>query len=122
MSSLKISLGVLQRVSEFLANLPEDQLADLAEGRAQLAYVRSGETEPVAPKKAARPRAAASFVPSAATLERLHRLDELNSREDAEAEIASLAKHELVDIAKALKVPRAGSLGMVALRLEIVQA
>ena len=44
MSSAKISLGLLQRISEFLADLPEDHLEDLADGRARLAYVRVGET------------------------------------------------------------------------------
>lgn len=50
MSSLSIPIGILQRISEFLAELPEDQIADLAEGRARLAYVPDGAEAP-APRK-----------------------------------------------------------------------
>lgn len=57
-----MSLALLRRVAEFLDDLPADQVADLAEGRALLAYVPLGATEPVAApgvRKAASKRASA---------------------------------------------------------------
>jgi hypothetical protein len=48
-----LSVTLLRRVAEFLDSLPEDHIADLAEGRARLTYVPWGANEPV-PMKATR--------------------------------------------------------------------
>ncbi|MGI5179481.1 hypothetical protein ACQEVZ_24440 [Dactylosporangium sp. CA-152071] len=60
----KLSMTVLQRISEFLATLPEDQLVDIAEGRATLTYHPFGAATPAAPaapaKKAPARRTAAA--------------------------------------------------------------
>jgi hypothetical protein len=124
MSSLKIPLGILQRISEFLADLPEEQLTDLSEGRARLAYVPVGSTEPAPPRKSAR-RAAANrlpFVPKPATVDLLRQLDTISSRDQATAALARLKKADLVDAAKALSVPGVSNLNMEGLRREIVEA
>lgn len=125
MNSVKIPLGILQRISEFLADLPEDQLADLAEGRARLAYYRVGsdKLEVPSPRKRSRGTAARKpHEPTAATVELLARLDALRSRDEARSALADLKKAALVDAAKTLSVPGAGKLGMDALRTEIVEA
>ncbi|MBO0769659.1 MAG: hypothetical protein J2O48_13330, partial [Solirubrobacterales bacterium] len=58
----KLSMTVLQRISEFLASLPEDQLADIAEGRATVTYHPYGAAAPAVPArpgtKSATPRKA----------------------------------------------------------------
>jgi hypothetical protein len=125
MSSLKIPLGILQRISEFLADLPEEQLTDLSEGRARLAYVPVGSTEPAAPRRSVRSRAAANrppFVPKPATVDLLRQLDTISSRDQATAALARLKKADLVDGAKALSVPGVSNLNMEGLRREIVEA
>ena len=125
MSDLKVSLGVLQRISEFLADLPQSQLADLAEGRARLAYVPVGSDEPAPSGRPTPTRVTASrqqFTPSQATADMLLRFEALGSRDDAADELAPLAKAALQDIAKALSVPRVSSLNMNQLRQEIVEA
>jgi len=124
MSSLDIPLGILQRISEFLAGLPEDQIADLADGRARLAYIPVGQETPVAP---ARPRATARAPkapaqPTAEVTTLIEELRALTSREDAATKIADLKKPALQAVARALSVPRAGSLGVAELRAEIIQA
>jgi hypothetical protein len=125
MNNAKVPLGILQRISEFLADLPEDQLTDLAEGRARLAYVPVGASEPAPSGKTTRSRGAPTrhqFTPSPATTELLQRFETLGSRDEATAALAPLGKADLVDIAKALSVPGAGKLNMPRLRQEIVEA
>ncbi|HLT09981.1 MAG TPA: hypothetical protein VK028_04150 [Micromonosporaceae bacterium] len=126
MNSVKIPLGILQRISEFLADLPEDQLADLAEGRARLAYHPAGSDEVVVPgggRKRSRSTAVRKpHEPTPATVELLARLDTMRSRDEARSALADLKKAALVDAAKTLSVPGAGKLGMDALRTEIVEA
>jgi hypothetical protein len=58
----KASLAVLRRVAEFIEELPDDQVIDLAEGRARLAYVPWGADKPVAPT-GPRKRAATKSAP-----------------------------------------------------------
>lgn len=125
MSNASISLGILQRVSEFLAGLAEDQLTDIAEGRAHLTYIAvNGETVVPSPRKATSPARApkAPAQPLAETLELIEDLQALTSREDAATKIADLKKPVLAAAAKALSVPRASSLSIAELRAEIVQA
>jgi hypothetical protein len=45
-----LSVALLRRVSEFLDGLPEEHVADIAEGRARLTYIPWGAAEPVPPK------------------------------------------------------------------------
>lgn len=122
MSVTKLSLGVLQRVSEFLAELPEDQLTDLAEGRGRLAFVPEGGTEPAPRTRVAKraPRAAAG--PAEDTLLLIQRLKELSSREDAAAEVGGLKTPDLRAAAKALNIPRHSDLRVAELKREIVDA
>jgi hypothetical protein len=124
MSSLNIPLGILQRIGEFLAGLPEDQIVDLAEGRARLAYIPAGQEIPVAPARsratARAPRTPAQPATEVTTL--IEELRALTSREDAATKIAHLKKAALQDVARALNVPRAGSLTIADLRAEIIQA
>jgi len=122
MSNASIPLGILQRISEFLAELPDDQLADLAAGRARLAYVPAGADSPAPRKTPMRrtPKAAVETPPETAEL--IEELRALTSREDAATKIADLRKPALTAAAKALSVPRASSLTIAELRAEIVQA
>jgi len=89
----KQTMGLLRRVGEFLEELPEDQLADLVEGRARLTYIPWGATEPARPaaarKRAAAPRAskATADVPAiCATLEAA------TSREEGRATLRALPR------------------------------
>ncbi|HEU0238526.1 MAG TPA: hypothetical protein VFR11_04515 [Micromonosporaceae bacterium] len=122
MSVTSLSLGVLQRVSDFLAELPEDQLIDLAEGRARLAFVPEGGTEPAPRPRAAKraPRSAPS--PSEDTLALVRRLESLTSREHAAAEVGGVSTAELRAAARALSIPRSGALRVADLRREVVDA
>jgi hypothetical protein len=125
MSEVKISIGVLQRVAEFLADLPDDQVEALADGRARLAYVPEGSDGPAPrkpPARTSRAKAPQEFVPSAATTELLDRFQSLTSREHAADDLKPLKRPQLVDIAKALSVPNASSLNVTQLRNEIVEA
>jgi hypothetical protein len=62
-----LTLAVLQRFAEFLQELPDDQVADLAEGRARLSYIKWGDSEPVPPKvrRTAAKKAAPKVDPAA---------------------------------------------------------
>jgi hypothetical protein len=119
----KVSLAVLQRVSEFLAELPEDQLLDLAEGRARIAYVPTGSDTP-APAKKAVPKARAARqppAPSTETLAQLEALGALPSREAGHEMLQPMKKTQLTALARALSVPGATSLGMGDLREAVVE-
>jgi hypothetical protein len=124
MNSVNIPLGILRRVSEFLAELPEDQLAALAEGRARLAYVPEGALEPAPRKRAASGARAPKqpAPPSDAVVAKVEQLRSLDSREAVDKEINSLQKPELVELAKALSVSQAGRLGKDGLRAAIIEA
>ena len=76
-----MSLAVLRRFAEFLESLPEDQVADLAEGRAQLSYIPWGATDPVPPK----PRKAPARKAAAAKVDVAGLLRELESTTSREA-------------------------------------
>jgi hypothetical protein len=112
-----LSLALLRRVADFLNELPEDQVADLAEGRARLAYIPWGASEPApskAPRKAPAKRAPASkFDPAAVVVglkdahsrdegrELLHPLTVTNLRSVATAAgmtgVAKTPKEELLE-------------------------
>jgi hypothetical protein len=125
MNDIKIPLGILQRISEFLAELPEDQVEDLATGRARLAYVPVGETEPVAPSRPRQPRGGTAhqpFTPSPTTTELLHRFETIETRAEAATQLTTLKKAALLDIARALSIPGASKLTVPNLRTEIVES
>jgi hypothetical protein len=122
MSIAKLSLGVLQRVSEFLAELPEDQLTDLAEGRARLAFVPEGASEPAPRTRAAKRAPRAASGPAEDTVVLIRRLETLTSRESAAVEVGGLKAPELRAAARALNVPRYADLRVADLRREIVDA
>jgi hypothetical protein len=108
MTVAKISFGVLQRVAEFLAALPEDQLADLAEGRARLAYVRDDDTEPAPRVRAATKRSpAAAAMSSEDTRALVATIEALGSREDAVVAVRGLTTPEIRAVGKALSIPNA---------------
>lgn len=54
----KQTMVLLRRVAEFFEELPEEQIADLAEGRARLSYIPYGGDEPVKPAGGGRKRGA----------------------------------------------------------------
>ncbi len=94
----KLSMTVLQRISEFLATLPEDQLLDIAEGRATLTYHPFGAAAPAAPvKKAPVKRAAAKPAKDMSAV-----VDELNgmqSRDEGERYLKPMLVGDLRAIA-----------------------
>ncbi len=102
----KQTMGLLRKVAEFLEDLPEDQLADIVEGRARLTYIPWGATDPVKPaaprKRAAAPRASkvTADVPAICAA-----LDTATSREEGRAMLRALP---LVDDVRAV----ATALGM----------
>lgn len=123
MNDAKITLGILQRISEFLAELPEDQLADLAEGRARLAYVPDGSANPVVPGSTGRSRGRTTgAAPTPDVTEIQAQLEVTESRERAAELLAPLKKPALLEIAKSLSVPNVTKLTIDKLRHEIVEA
>jgi hypothetical protein len=94
----KHAMAVLRRVAEFLEDLPDDQVADLAEGRARLTYIPWGATEPVKPAK----RAPATKKSAASTVDSKAVAAELAETTSAEAAQALLATLKKVDDLKAV--------------------
>jgi hypothetical protein len=109
-------------VSEFLAELPEDQLTDLAEGRARLAFVPEGATEPAPRTRPAKRATRAAAPPSEDTLQLIETLKGKASREDAATEVSGRKTPELRAVAKALNIPRHSDLRVAELHREIVDA
>jgi hypothetical protein len=93
------SVALLRRVAEFLDGLPEDQILDLAEGRARLTYVPWGATEPAPVKVARLPRKAAA--PSVDVEAILAGLDQADSRDAGRELLDPLNVTALRAIAKA---------------------
>jgi hypothetical protein len=60
----KAALAVLHRVADFLEQLPEDQIIDLADGRARLSYFPWGADKPVPPAGPRKRTAAVKAVKS----------------------------------------------------------
>ena len=99
----KLTLTILQRISEFLQTLPEDQLNDIAEGRATLTYHPYGAPQPVTPGRR----------PAARTLSRqakpkkdmsvaVDTLERMSSREEGEHYLDAMRGDDLKDIAAQL--------------------
>jgi Rho termination factor, N-terminal domain len=95
----KLTVTVLQRISEFLQTLPEDQLTDIAEGRATLTYHPFGAARPTAPSRRppsriAKPKKDMSEV--SATLGRM------TSRDEGERFLGSLTATDVKALAAEL--------------------
>ncbi len=96
-----MTLAVLRRFGEFLEALPEDQVADLAEGRAQLSYIPFGADAPVtpkAPRKTAPNKAATSRVDARAIVQTL---EAVPSREEGRGLLEPLGVTDLRAVASA---------------------
>jgi len=91
-----MSLAVLRRFAEFLQNLPEDQVADLAEGRAQLSYIPFGADTPVRPKA---PRKAAPKKAKVDATTMVRSLESVSSREEGRDLLAPLLVGDLRAVA-----------------------
>lgn len=112
MTDAKLSLAVLARVAEFLRELQEADVADLAEGRARLALVPSGASSPrvAAPPdrpSSSRPGAAQAADTDAARLA----LAAMTSRDDGTAYLATWTTRDLKALAATLEMR-----GVAALR------
>jgi hypothetical protein len=96
----KLTLTVLQRVSDFLQTLPEDQLNDIAEGRATLTYHPYGAPGPITPGR--RPAAKASTrqaKPKKDMSEAVGALERMSTREDGERYLSGMTVAVLKDLA-----------------------
>lgn len=115
MTDAKLSLAVLARVAEFLQELPEADVADLAAGRARLAVVPSGASAPRVPTARPAPaaRAAASRRAAAPGID----LDQARAalagmahRDDGTAYLSSWTAKDLKALAAALELRGVGTL------------
>ncbi|MFC7484964.1 hypothetical protein ACFQX7_39830 [Luedemannella flava] len=100
----KQSLAVLRRITEFLEYLPQDQVDDLAEGRARLTLIPWGSNDPVVPASAKPARVAKSAkaapIVDVATVKAA--LDAAASRDEAATVLAPFGVGELRVIAAEL--------------------
>ncbi|RQW84033.1 hypothetical protein [Micromonospora globispora] len=69
MTNAKLSIAVLARVAEFLQELPEADVADLAAGRARLAVVPFGASAPRVPAARRPSRTVGAHRPAAPALD-----------------------------------------------------
>jgi hypothetical protein len=100
----KQSLAVLRQIAEFLEGLPPEQVDDLAEGRARLAFVPWGSTTPVVPAaKSARParKAAESTVDAVAIAARI---EAAGSRDEVHSLLDPMKIADLKAVAAALRM------------------
>ncbi|GAA3232650.1 hypothetical protein ACFO1B_21085 [Dactylosporangium siamense] len=116
----KLSMTVLQRISEFLATLPEDQLLDIAEGRATLTYHPFGAAAPAAPvKRAPAKRAAAKPAKDMSTV--VDELSQLQSRDEGERYLKPLLVGDLRAVAAELGiggVSKTSKAGLITMLVE----
>ncbi|GAB3868153.1 hypothetical protein ACFPIJ_23910 [Dactylosporangium cerinum] len=99
----KLSMTVLQRISEFLATLPEDQLLDIAEGRATLTYHPFGAASPAAPVKRA-PAKRAAAKPAKDMSVAVDELNRMQTRDEGERYLKPLLVGELRAVAAQLGI------------------
>lgn len=105
MSEATLSVAVLQRVSEFLSDLPAEHLVDLAEGRARLSYVPVGAAAPVTPSAPARraPTRRATAAPAVDMSSARAALEAMSSRDEGRGYLAPFkVKPDLVGLASSL--------------------
>ncbi|MEU0553253.1 hypothetical protein [Dactylosporangium sp. NPDC006015] len=100
----KLSMTVLQRISEFLATLPEDQLVDIAEGRATLTYHPFGAAAPVAPAKKAPARRPAAAKPAKDMSAVVDDLANLQTRDEGERYLKPMLVGDLRAVAAQLGI------------------
>ena len=100
----KLSMTVLQRISEFLATLPEDQIVDIAEGRATLTYHPFGASTPATPVKKAPARKAAAAKPTKDMSAVVDQLDGIQSRDEAERLLKPMVVGDLRAVAAQLGI------------------
>jgi hypothetical protein len=112
MSDAKLSLAVLQRIAEFIADLPEDHLAEIADGRARLTFIPAASNEPRQPtdKRAAPARTSRAAAPTVDMSEAREALARMGSRDEGRAYLNRFrAKPELQSLAKLLGLGSSGS-------------
>lgn len=98
----KLTLTILQRVSEFLQGLPEDQLADIAEGRATLTYHPYGAAKPAVPS--ARRSSTRVAKPKKDMAEAVGALGRMDNREDGEQYLKGMGVADLRAVATQLDI------------------
>jgi hypothetical protein len=96
-----MTLAVLRRFAEFLEALPEDQVADLAEGRAQLSYIPFGADAPVAPKPSRKPAPKKGATPKVDPLSMVQVLERATSRDEGRGLLEPLAVGDVRAVATA---------------------
>jgi hypothetical protein len=117
MSDAKLSLAVLQRVSEFLADLPEEHLEDLATGRARLTFIPEGATTPRTPSRS-RAKASSTAEPSVDVSAHQAALAQMQSRDEGRAYLNRLrVKPDLVSLAKLLGLGASGTKAVLVDRI-----
>ncbi|HZO66592.1 MAG TPA: hypothetical protein VFB74_16450 [Kribbellaceae bacterium] len=125
MSDAKLTLAVLQRISEFLADLPEEHLTEIADGKARLTFIPAGATEPRQPtvKKAAPRKASRAGAATVDMSEARDALIGMSSREEGRTYLSSIPRKEpeLVDLAKLLDIGGAKGLRRADLIETIVE-
>jgi len=112
MSDARLSLAVLQRIAEFIADLPEDHLADIADGKARLTFIPAGSTEPRKPTDvhATRTRTSRPTTPTVDVNEARSALAAMGSRDEGRTYLDKLrAKVELQPLAKLLGLGISGN-------------
>ncbi|GAA1832667.1 hypothetical protein GCM10009682_58930 [Luedemannella flava] len=118
----KQSLAVLRRITEFLEYLPQDQVDDLAEGRARLTLIPWGSNDPVVPASAKPARVAKSAkaapIVDVATVKAA--LDAAASRDEAATVLAPFGVGELRVIAAELGLGGVSKTPKAALAKQLV--
>lgn len=103
MTDAKLSVAVLQRIADFLSELPEADVADLAEGRARLALIPAGASTPRAPRTRSAPTRRVTAPASAADMGQAREaLAGMSSREEGTAYLSALGVKELKALAALL--------------------
>ncbi len=111
MSDAKLSIAVLQRISEFLADIPEEHLGDIADGKARLTFIPVGAAEPRRPaaKVVKTAKAARTAAPAVDVSETRAALAAMATRAEGEALLQPMrVDPELRDLAAALGFTRSG--------------
>lgn len=97
----KLTMTVLQRISEFLQTLPEDQLEDIAQGRATLTHHPYGALKPVTPRKRPPTR---QTKPKKDMTEAVEALGRMSSRDEGEQYLKPMTVVNLKAIAAHLEM------------------
>lgn len=120
MSDTKLSLAILQRISEFLAELPEEHLADLANGKARLTFIPTGATEPHQPttRRSTRAKASRAAAPKVDMSETRDALAGMDSREEGREFLDKFrVEQELRPLARLLGISSSGTKDILIARI-----